>query len=68
MPTVIWRIFSRRARIVRHRAITGFSGMQELVVRSDDGRELPVEVDGDFIGTVPEAVFGLEPSALTVVS
>jgi diacylglycerol kinase family enzyme len=68
MPTVIWRIFSRRARIVRHRAITGFSGLTELVVRSDDERELPVEVDGDFIGTVPEAVFGLERGALTVVS
>jgi diacylglycerol kinase family enzyme len=68
MPTVIWRIFSRRARIVRHRAITGFDGIQELVVRSQDGRGLPVEVDGDFIGTVPEAVFGLEHAALNVVS
>src|SRR5436190_11986792 len=68
MPTVIWRIFSRRARIVRHRAISGFSGLTELVVRSADGRELPVEVDGDFIGTMPEAVFGLEPGALTVVA
>jgi diacylglycerol kinase family enzyme len=68
MPTVIWRIFSRRARIVRHRAITGFSGVSQVVVRSADERELPVEVDGDFIGTVPEAVFGLEPGALTVVA
>ena len=54
--------------IVRHRAITGFSGSTELVVRSEDGRELPIEVDGDYIGTVPEAAFGLEPGALTVVS
>jgi hypothetical protein len=68
MPTVIWRIFSRRARIVRHRAITGFNGLTDLVVRSEDGRDLPVEVDGDFIGSVPEAVFGLEPAALSVVS
>jgi diacylglycerol kinase family enzyme len=68
MPTVIWRIFSERARIVRHRAITGFSGLTELAVRSEDGRELPIEVDGDYIGTVPEATFGLEPGALTVVS
>jgi diacylglycerol kinase family enzyme len=68
MPTVIWRIFSRRARIVRHRAITGFAGVTELIVRSEDGRELPIEVDGDYIGTVPEATFGLEPGALTVIS
>jgi diacylglycerol kinase family enzyme len=65
---VLWRIFSRRARIVRHRAISGFDGLTELVVRSADERELPIEVDGDFIGTVPEARFGLEPGALTVVS
>jgi diacylglycerol kinase family enzyme len=68
MPTVIWRIFSQRARIVRHRAISGFDGVTELVVRTDDERELPIEVDGDFIGTAPEAVFGLEPGALTVVA
>ena len=68
MPTVIWRIFSQRARIVRHRAITGFGGLTELVVHSADDRELPIEVDGDYIGTVPEATFGLEPGALTVVS
>jgi diacylglycerol kinase family enzyme len=68
MPTVIWRIFSRRARIVRHRAITGFGGVEGVVVRSEDGRDLPVEVDGDFIGTVPEAIFGIDAGAMTVVS
>src|SRR5439155_18316085 len=36
MPTVLWRIFSRRARIVRHRAITGFRAVKQLVMRSDD--------------------------------
>jgi diacylglycerol kinase family enzyme len=68
MPTVVWRLFSQRARMVRHRAISGFSGMTELVIRTGDERELPIEVDGDFIGTAPEAVFGLEPGALTVVA
>jgi diacylglycerol kinase family enzyme len=68
MPTVIWRIFAKGARIVRHRAISGFDGVGELVIRSDDDRELPLQVDGDFIGTVPEAVFGIEPGALTVVA
>jgi hypothetical protein len=68
MPTVVWRLFSQRARMVRHRAISGFSGMTELVIRTGDERELPIEVDGDFIGTAPEAVFGLERGALTVVA
>src|SRR5258705_6330775 len=50
MPTAIWRIFSRKARIVRHRAISGFDAVDGLVIRSADGRPLPVEGDGDFIG------------------
>jgi diacylglycerol kinase family enzyme len=68
MPTAIWRIFSRKARIVRHRAISGFDSVDGLVIRSADGRPLPVEVDGDFIGAVPEAVFAVDPGALTVVA
>src|SRR3954471_16909221 len=60
MPTVIWRIFSRRARIVRHRAISGMGGVQGGVIRAEDGRDLPVEGNGDFSGTVPEGAFGIE--------
>jgi diacylglycerol kinase family enzyme len=68
MPTAIWRIFSKNARIVRHRAISGFDGVDGLVIRSADGRGLPIEVDGDYIGAVDEAVFGLEHAALSVVA
>jgi diacylglycerol kinase family enzyme len=68
MPTVIWRAFSRRARIVRHRQVTGFTGIRELTVRSLDDRPLPLQVDGDHIGEVVEARYGVTPRALTVVS
>jgi hypothetical protein len=40
----------------------------ELEVTSADDRSLPLQVDGDFIGEVTEASFGVEPLALTVVS
>ena len=69
MPTFdLARCFSGRARIVRHRAITGFSGVRRLPSARGRPAGSPLEVDGDFIGTVPEAVFGLEPGALTVVA
>jgi diacylglycerol kinase family enzyme len=68
MPTVVWRIFSRRARMVRHRQVDGFTGAREVVVRSSDGRPVPLQVDGDYIGDVTEATFGIEPGALRVVS
>ena len=68
MPTVIWRVFSKRARLSRHRAVDGFTDVEELVVRSTDGRELPLQVDGDHIADVPEARFGIAPHGLAVVS
>jgi diacylglycerol kinase family enzyme len=68
IPTIIWRALSQRARVVRHRQVTGFSGLGELRVRSLDDRPLPLQVDGDYIGTADEAVFSLAAARLLVVS
>jgi len=68
MPTVIVRAFSGRARIVRHRQVTGFTGARDVTVRSADGRPVPLQVDGDYIGDVVEARYGVAPRALSVVS
>ncbi|MCW2968444.1 MAG: hypothetical protein JWM71_2216 [Solirubrobacteraceae bacterium] len=68
MPTIIWRAFSKRAAVTRHRAVDGFTGLQELTVRSTDGRPIPLQVDGDHIGDVMEATYGIAPHALAVVS
>jgi diacylglycerol kinase family enzyme len=68
MPTVIWRVFSSRARVVRHRRVTGLRDLDGLHVRSLDGRPLPLQVDGDHVDDVTEAEFGLRPRYLTVVS
>jgi diacylglycerol kinase family enzyme len=66
--SIAWRAFSSRARVTRHRRVTGFAELQELTVRSADGRPLPLQVDGDFLGAVDEARYGVMPAALTVVS
>jgi diacylglycerol kinase family enzyme len=68
MPFIAWRAFSKRARLARHRQITPFSGVTELSVQSADGKPLPLQVDGDYLGEVAEARYSIVPGVLSVVS
>ena len=68
LPTVTWRAMSKRAKIARHRQVTAYTHVQRLTVRSADGRPVPVQVDGDFVGTHDEAEFTVRPRALTIVA
>jgi diacylglycerol kinase family enzyme len=68
VPTVGWRAVSKTARMGDHRQVDAFRGIAGLTVRSVDGSPLPIQVDGDYTGEAPEAVFGISPSALTVLS
>jgi diacylglycerol kinase family enzyme len=68
MPSIAWRAFSPRARIARHRHVSSFPALSELAVQSADGRPLPLQVDGDFIGEVDEARYSILPRALNVVA
>ncbi len=68
MPFIAWRAFSKRARLARHRQITPVCGVTELTVESADGKPLPLQVDGDYLGEVQRAHYSIVPQALTVVS
>ncbi len=68
MPSIAWRAFSRHARIARHRHVSSFPALTDLTVQSADGRPLPLQVDGDYIGEVDEARYSILPRALHVVS
>ncbi|HEX4107066.1 MAG TPA: diacylglycerol kinase family protein [Solirubrobacteraceae bacterium] len=68
MPSITLRAFSARLRVLRHRRVSGFQDATELLVRSADGRPLPLQVDGDFLGEVLQARYGIRPGALTVVA
>ncbi len=68
IPTIIWRALSKRGRVSNHRQVHAFSGVQQLRVRSADGRPLPLQVDGDYIGEAQEATFGVKPKGILVVS
>ena len=48
--------------------MTGLNGITELRVHTSDGRALPLQVDGDYVGEVAEARYSILPAALTVVS
>ncbi len=68
MPSIAWRALSSRARVAGHRQVTGLPDVSELVVRSADGRPLPLQVDGDYLGEVTEARYSVLPQALNIVS
>jgi diacylglycerol kinase family enzyme len=68
VPTIIWRALSRHARVSRHRQVHAFGNVSSLRVRSLDDRPLPLQVDGDYIGEVQDAEFGVTPRGIVVVS
>jgi diacylglycerol kinase family enzyme len=61
------RAISPGARVVGRRQVAGFDGLGELTVRSVDGRPLPLQVDGDYLGEVTEARYSIAPGALSVI-
>ena len=68
VPSIGWRALSGRSHVVRHRHVHGYSGVSEVRVTSLDDRSLPLQVDGDYIGDVGEAVFTCLPKGILVVS
>jgi diacylglycerol kinase family enzyme len=68
IPTLLWRALAKGPHFVSHRKVRPFSGLAGLRVRSLDDRQLPLQVDGDFIGEVESAEFGVLPGGLAVLS
>ena len=62
------RALSPGMRVVGHRNLSGLSDLSTLTVRSADGRALPLQVDGDFLGKVHEARYSILPGELLVVA
>ncbi len=67
VPTVAYRLFSKRRRLVDHRQITGFSDVSSVRARATRGGEVPLQLDGDWVGDFAEVEFTVWPGALTVV-
>jgi diacylglycerol kinase family enzyme len=67
VPTVMARLFSRRLRVSGHRRVFAWNGSQAARCVSADGRAIPLQVDGDYIGDTVEARYEVLPGALTVL-
>jgi diacylglycerol kinase family enzyme len=67
VPTIAFRLLSKRARVGGHRRVHAFDGLQGLRVRSADERPVPLQVDGDYVGEHEEAVFSVLPGGLKVL-
>jgi diacylglycerol kinase family enzyme len=68
IPAIALRLLSSKRTVVGQRQIHAFSGVDGLRCVSADGRAIPLHVDGDHVGDVTEAVFGVRPGVLGVVA
>jgi diacylglycerol kinase family enzyme len=67
VPTVTFRALSGAARIAQHRGIAALAGVRSAMIRSVDGRPVPVQVDGDHMSDETVAELSVSPRALRVV-
>jgi diacylglycerol kinase family enzyme len=68
IPTIAWRALSSRSRVADHRQVHAFSSERQVRIESLDDRELPLQVDGDYIGTATAIEFSVVPGALQVIA
>jgi diacylglycerol kinase family enzyme len=68
VPGVAARLLSRRLRAGDSRAISLFDRARVVRAYSADGRPVPLELDGDWIGDTTDVEFSVRPRALTVVA
>ena len=67
-PGVLRQLFSRNGRLAYHRRARSFTRVEHARIVSLSGRPLPIEVDGDYIGTADEHVYEAVPGALLFVA
>jgi diacylglycerol kinase family enzyme len=69
VPTLLLRVFSGRAEtVVRHRQVQSLPEVSSARVESADGRPLPLEVDGDYVGEFDAVEYGVRPGGLLIVT
>jgi diacylglycerol kinase family enzyme len=68
VPGVMRQLLSRHGCLAYHRRAHCFTRVQQARIVSLDGRLLPMEVDGDYIGTAAEHLYEAAPGALLAVA
>jgi diacylglycerol kinase family enzyme len=67
LPSLAWRALSKGASVGAHPRVSPFSQARALTVASSDGRALPLQADGEYLGEVTEARYTVLPGALKVL-
>ncbi len=61
-------VLGRGDEVIRDRDVASVPRVREVRVRTLDGRPLPVEVDGDYVGELDEVSYGVLPGVLSVIA
>jgi len=62
-----WKLLSKKVRFPTHKSIKTVDQVKTFTVSTRNGQPLPVQVDGDYIGTHNEVKFSVEHNCLNVV-
>jgi diacylglycerol kinase family enzyme len=68
VPTISARALIKQLHLAKHRHIQQYTDVHQLTIRSQDDRAIPLQVDGDYVGSVTEAVYTVRPGALAIVA
>jgi len=69
VAAVVLRLLSGRSGAVSaHRQVEALAHLREATVAPVDGRPLPVDADGEYLGEHDRVVYGVKPAALNVVA
>lgn len=67
-PSLLLRGLANSGRIAGHGQVSQFATSDGVSVTSADGRTLPLQLDGDYVGEVTEVRFTISPGALQVIA
>jgi diacylglycerol kinase family enzyme len=67
VPALVLRAVSPAREVAGHRRVVAFTTSDGVIVETADGRALPLQLDGDYVGDVQAAHFELRHAALSVV-
>lgn len=68
LPPMVARLFSKRLNVLDHRQVESLPRLASLRARTANGKPVPLQCDGDWVGDVTEVEFSVAPGALTVVA
>ncbi|MBJ7346949.1 MAG: NAD(+)/NADH kinase [Thermoleophilaceae bacterium] len=62
------RLLSKKLHVAKNRHLHIVEGFQEATIHAKDGKRIPLQVDGDYIGDFAEITIRACPDALTVIA